>query len=252
MQPTEVPLYLNWSFWAVIVALIAIFLSQVPPIKELIKKAKLDLEAYSKISITHKVGNPNLQLHLMLTNIGGRNVRIKSINIHLSKDDKHITTLPAQNYLQNQNDQSTLLFTTFRLSPNQEWAHITNFLSLFSREDEIKYHQLEGEMKADYRINAKELKTKESHNVEHPQKLIKDAFTFFNSKFIWESGEYGLRLEVTTDKNIANISKDYRFTIFESHTEQLKEITNYYKLGGGIWYDTKGIQTSIMLPITEA
>ena len=139
MQATEVPFYLNWSFWAVFVAFIAVILSQVPPIKQLIKKAKLDLEAYSKISITHKLGNPNLQLHLILTNSGGRDVRVQDISILLSRDNKEVDNLPALNYLQNQNDKNTLLFTTFSLSPNQEWAHITNFLNMYNREDEKKY-----------------------------------------------------------------------------------------------------------------
>ena len=57
MVESEIPLYFNWSFWAVVVAAIAVFLSQIPPIKELIKSAKLDFEVYSKISITHKLGN---------------------------------------------------------------------------------------------------------------------------------------------------------------------------------------------------
>lgn len=68
-EPASVPLYLNWSFWAVVVALCAVVLSQIPPIHLLLKKAKLDLELYSRIHLTHKVGNPNLQLHLIISNI---------------------------------------------------------------------------------------------------------------------------------------------------------------------------------------
>ena len=94
MAEAEIPLYLNWSFWAVLVAAIAAILSQIPPIKELVKKAKLDLEVYSKISITHKIGNPNLQLHLILSNIGGRNVRVKDITVSISRDEKTIFFSP--------------------------------------------------------------------------------------------------------------------------------------------------------------
>ncbi len=238
MQATEIPFYFNWSFWAVIVALIAVFLSQIPPIKHLLKKAKLEIEPYSKINITHKLGNPNLQLHLILTNIGGRKIRVKDINISLSRDNKHLITLPALNYLQNQNDQTNLLFTTFSLLPNQEWAHITNFLNTYNREDEKEYHIIEGDMIADYREKQKELNgNKDGHEIEHPKELIDKAFSFFNSKFIWEAGEYQMKIDVKTNNDIANISKEYRFTIFETQTEQLKAITEYYRLGGGIWYD---------------
>lgn len=189
----------------------------------------------------------------MLTNVGGRNVRIKDISISISRDNKYIVTLPALNYLQNQNDQNTLLFTTFTLKPNQEWAHITNYLNIFNREDEKKYQQIEGEMIADYRRNKKLLENKkEGHEIEHPKELVDKAFEFFNSKFIWEPGEYNMKIDVKTSNDVANISKEYRFTVFESHTERLKAITEYYKLGGGVWYDPTKLQTSVILPISEA
>ena len=83
MQNAATPLYFDWSFWAVIIALIAVVLSQIPPIHIILKRARLDLELYSKLSITHKLGNPNLQLHLILNNIGGRRVRVKNINVSI-------------------------------------------------------------------------------------------------------------------------------------------------------------------------
>ena len=46
METITTPIYLDWSFWAVIVAIAAVVLSQIPPIHVLLKKAKLDLELY--------------------------------------------------------------------------------------------------------------------------------------------------------------------------------------------------------------
>jgi len=63
--------YENWAFWTVLIAAIAIILSQIPPIHILWKKAKLDIELYSRIIVTHKVGNPNLLCPLILSNVGG-------------------------------------------------------------------------------------------------------------------------------------------------------------------------------------
>jgi hypothetical protein len=40
--------------------------------------------------------------------------------------------------------------------------------------------------------------------------------------------------------------------MFESHEEQLYAITEYYKLGGGIWWNPERVQISVILPITEA
>lgn len=252
MQTEAIPLYLDWSFWAVIVAFIAVILSQIPPIKELLKRAKLDLEVYSKISITHKVGNPNLQLHLIISNIGGRNIRIKDICVSLSRDGRELVSLPAQNFLQNQNDQNTLLFTTFSLAPHQEWAHITNFLNFFDRVEEKKYQDIEGEMIADFRAKAKGLDVEKRVSIEHPEDLVSRAFDFFNSKFIWQSGEYQMNINVMTSNDVANIAKQFRFTVFETHTEQLKAITEQYKIGGGIYRTPEKVQMSVILPISEA
>lgn len=70
-------------------------------------------EVYSKTSITHMVGNPNLQLHLVVNNSRGRKVKVKSIEATLLRNEKELIKLPVQNYLHNQNDKDTLLFTAF-------------------------------------------------------------------------------------------------------------------------------------------
>lgn len=248
-----IPLYLNWSFWAVIVATLALVLSQLPPISSLIKKAKLDLELYSKIAITHKVGNPNLQLHLIISNIGGRKVKIKAINASLKKDNKHLVTLPAQNYLQNQADKNTVLFTPITLMQNNEWAHIINFLNFFSRDEEIKYNELETKMLFDYRKRSNLTKKNEDDPelIELSEDVVAPAIPFFDEHFLWKTGEYLLELTVITDKKSTDITKNYRFTIFETQENQLKSITEYFKYGGGFWWNPE-IPTNIILEIKEA
>jgi len=251
VSPVSTPLYLDWSFWAVVVAAIAIILSQIPPIHILLKKARIDFELYSKISITHKVGNPNLELHLIITNIGGRKVRVKDIKASIERDGKSIVTLPAQNYLQNQNDQNYVLFTTFSLKPNDEWAHIVNFLNFFGREDEKEYRDLEGKMLADYRDKRSKLLEEPTSPIELNPELVKSSHDFFKKHFIWSVGEYLMKVNIITDQESGNITKIFRFTVFESHAEQLKAITDDFKYGGGIWWDKK-TPTNVILEISEA
>lgn len=45
METENIPLYLDWSFWAVIVATAAIILSQLPPVILWFRKARIELEA---------------------------------------------------------------------------------------------------------------------------------------------------------------------------------------------------------------
>lgn len=252
MDTTTTPLYLDWSFWAVAVAAIAVVLSQLPPIHVLVKRARIDFELYSKIAITHKVGNPNLQLHLLISNIGGRKVRIKNINAAMERDGKPVASLPVQNYLQNPNDQNTVLFTSFSLRPGDEWGHIINLLNLFGREDEKKYRALEAAMLADFR--KKRIKTPEDQDepIEHEKELVSPFIEFFREHFVWLPGEYRLTVYIATDQAKANISKSFRFTLFESHSDQLRAITDHYKYGGGIWWDPKHVQTNVIIDVREA
>ena len=74
-----IPFYCNWTFWAVFIAALALLLSQLPPIHMLLRRAKLEIEIYSRIHITHKLGNPNLQFHLIPNNVGGKTIKIKGI-----------------------------------------------------------------------------------------------------------------------------------------------------------------------------
>lgn len=255
MQNVAIPIYMDWSFWAVIVAITALVLSQIPPIHILLKRAKIDLELYSKLSITHKLGNPNLQLHLILNNIGGRRIRVKDINVSISRDGNEIVKLPAQNYLQNQTDKNNVLFTTFALEPSQEWAHITNFLNFFNREDEKEYQKIEGSLLSDFREHQNKIKEKTKKETdefyEHTHELVEPALRFYEKHFCWKAGEYSMSINILTDVPSANITKKYRFTIFESHTETLSSIKEYFKYGGGIYWNPD-IQSSVILEVNEA
>lgn len=251
MEEASIPIYFNWSFWAVVAAFIAIILSQLPPIRLWFKKANLEAEIYSKIAITHKVGNPNLQLHLLISNVGGRKIRIKDISGAIERDGKPIVTLPAQNYLQNQNDKDTLLFTPFSLKPDEEWAHILNLLNFFNRGDENEYRALEARMLADFREKRAQLKEEPKDPIEIDEALVEQCNQFFDRHFIWNTGEYLITINISTNQDSANISKKYRFTVFDAHAEQLKEITGQFKFGGGVWW-TPNMPINISLDIKEA
>ena len=112
--------YQDWTFWAVLVAAIAFILSQIPPIYILLEKAKLDIELYSRIIVTHMVGNLNLRCHLILNNVGGRKLRRMGIAITIKRDGKYVDSLSGQIYHPDPNDPAALLSTKFLLETNDE------------------------------------------------------------------------------------------------------------------------------------
>ncbi len=184
MQQAGVPLYLDWSFWAVVLAAIAVILSQLPPIHQLVRPGKLSMELYSRIHITHKIGNPNVSLHVILTNTGGRSVRVKGITLRLGRDGKDVAVLPAQNYLQEPNDKTTVLFTSFFVKPKEEWAHIVNFLNYFSRADEKKYRAAELALKTNI-LEKRQLPQNKDRLVEADSGHVRAFDEMFDEKFVW-------------------------------------------------------------------
>jgi len=246
MQPNTVPLYADWSFWAVVVAAIAILLSQLPPVHQVVRRAKLTMELYTRAHITHKVGNPNVQLHIILSNVGGRSIRIRGMALKVRRDGKDLAALPAQN----SNDERTVLFTTFSLSPKEEWAHIVNFLNYFARPHEKKYRAAEVALKRDI---AEKKKIPENEKVlVHAEAVFVEPFNqMFDAWFIWQPGEYELRIEVDTAAERARIAKTYRFTLFESDSDELLAAKEDFRLGDGIYWNT-GNHPGVLVQLVEA
>ena len=251
MEPAlHTPLYMDWSFWAVAVAAIAVILSQLPPIHLLVRRARIDIEPYSRIHITHKIGNPNVQFHLIVTNIGGRNVKIKNLTVRIKRDGADVTTLPAVNYLQNPGDKTNVLFTSFSLKPKEEWSHIVNFLNYFSRIEEKKYKIAEAALRKDI-LEKRNLLENKDQVVAANNDFVAPFIEMFNSKFIWTPGEYEVAIFVSASNKKANIEKRYRFTLFESDSNELSESKNAFEFGDGINWDS-GNYTGVIVQIVEA
>lgn len=250
MTEVTIPLYLNWSFWAVVIATSALLLSQLPPIHMLLKRAKLDIELYSRIHITHKTGNPNLSLHLILNNIGGKVVKIKGISATIKRNGKQIAILPAQNYLQNLNDKTTILLTSFSLKPKEEWAHNVTFLNYFSRNEEKEYRSAESDLRENI-FGKQKLQQNKDVLIEADSEYLPPFMKMFNDKFLWSADEYEIQVSLEAKPEKANIQKSYRFTLFESDAEELSKHKDDFKYGDGIYWDS-GNHPGVTVQITEA
>lgn len=239
----------DWKFWTFLISFIALILSQLPPVHIMIRRAKLDLEIYSKILITHKVGNPNLQAQIMLRNVGGRTLRVNKIQAKIFRDGEEIMNLPAQTYVADQKDNLSLLLTKFFLKPDEEWSYMTTFLHYFNRNENKVYREAEINLKNEIQKLLKE--EPETDLVIASKDFVKPFNDLFKKKFNWFSGEYVLEIGVITDNSKANTCKRYRFTIFESITDDLKKQINEYATGAGIYWDPPNVSFGSWIEIEE-
>ena len=246
-ESTVTPFYTDWTFWAFSIAFVAVLLSQLPPVHHMLKRAKLDVELHSSIALTHMVGNPNINAYLIINNIGGRAIKVKGMKVIIKRDDLDVGIYPAQTYLQDQNDLNSILFTQFLLKPSDEWRHLVDFVNYFDRENNKKFKLLEAELKADINEQIKSF-TNNDQLANAKQELVDPLVELFVKNFIWLPGQYTIELEVNTNIQRANIIKKYRFTLFESDSDELTKYTEEYKTGAGIYYPSatnKGIWVKI-------
>lgn len=249
-QVSSIPFYQNWTFWAVVIATIALILSQLPPLYNLFKRAKLDLELFSRIFITHKVGNLNAHVNLVLSNIGGKSVRIKGATIYLKREGKDIGAMTAQTYLRNPNDvTTTVLFTPFSLKPKDDWSYSVHFFKVFSRNTEKKYRTAEAALRENV-IKKREVPENKDKNIEADSELVKPLLDMFQAMFEWTPGEYEMQVSIDTVPGGARVLKTYRFTLFETDSLELTKISEDYKYGDGIYWDSR--LKGVAVPINEA
>jgi hypothetical protein len=246
----QTPFYFDWGFWAAIVAAIAVLLSQLPPIRHLVRRPKLRIELYSWISVLHKVGNPNAILHIILENTGGRDVRVKSIEAIFRRNGTPVFTLPAQNYSPRGDFKEQVLLTPFTLEPEKEWSHMAFFFKPFDRKEEKRYRELESRLKADIASKLPTGDQKLITLVVADEDNIKPIRTFFEERFAWLPGEYEMTVRVNTQPPNALNDKTYRFVLYESDSEDLKNNADGYKHGDGIYWES-GNYPPLRIAITE-
>jgi len=231
------PFYLNWEFWTVVMAALAIILSQLPPVVLWFRPKRLEIDVHSRLVVTHKVGNPNLILFLSLRNSGGRRLWIQGVKLDVWRDGTSVGSLPAQYYFVSPASQETILFTPFALSPDETWAHATTFLRWFDRNTEKEYRAAESTLRADIQSKLRERPENDNNPVVAEERLVRPFFDMFQRLNVWEHGEYQLRVSVTVAEMALPFCRNFRFTLFESDVTELKSHTNDYRFGGGLSYN---------------
>jgi hypothetical protein len=185
--------YSNWQFWYFVIAATAVLLSQLPPIHILVKKARIDCETFSKLLITHRIGNSNAQWHLIIENTGGRIIRIKEIYLVFKRLNDPSFKLPAQNYLKTPDESEPVIFTPFRLKPGEEWAHVINFFMPIERDDEKEFRFIESSIRIDI-LNKKGIDGLNKQMIETDDAYVSRAKIFFEKHFKWKRGEWEIEL----------------------------------------------------------
>ncbi|MEO8188534.1 MAG: hypothetical protein ABI580_14355 [Burkholderiaceae bacterium] len=244
------PLFLDWTFWAAVLALVAIVLSQLPPLHLLFRPKRLEVEVHSRIGVTHKVGNPNASMVVSIRNTGGRELRVKGLVLNIARDGKPLLSLPAQNYFETPSSTSSVLFVPFTLKPGETWAHSVAFLNVFDRLTDKYFRERLSALDSDIRQKLRERPQDDNNAVAANSFLVRPFLELFEKLFVWLPGEYVVELQVHAEPGSASYTKKYRFTLYESDVADLRSHLDDYKFGGGLAYNVER-HSGINIPLTE-
>lgn len=223
------PFYLNWTFWSFVVAFTALILSQLPKINVWFKGRKINLELHNRITVNHWIGLPNIGLYLGITNKGRVKIKIKKIELKISKERKNIANLACTSFFDTSVSQSPILFFPFELPSEKSWDHSCWFTSNIDRNTEQKFRGLLSALEMNI-IEKIKNKREDNQLIEAEEDLVKPIVEYKEKAFVWEPGEYFVEINLQSDPPI-NISKKFRFTLFETDTKELKDYSNDYKYG---------------------
>lgn len=242
-----VPFYQDWTFWSAVAAVVAIVLSQLPPVHVLLKRGALDVEVYNRLAINHRVGIPLAQLHLIVRNTGGRTLKVTGMDLVFERDGNAALELPAQGYFANPGDKEAVLLTTFTLQPKAEWGHIVNFFKPLPRGEERALRQLESNLRADIADKRSHLEDK-SVNVEADAANVQPLVDLSNARLPWQPGDYTVTIRVRTTPAARIPEAKYRAVVFESDSTELRNYADGYKFGFGVLFpvpDQGGVLVAI-------
>ena len=244
------PWYLDWTFWAAALSLVAIVLSQLPPVHLLLRPKRLEVEVHSRVQLSHMAGNPNAGVVVSIRNTGDRQLRIRSLALGVSRDAHAPLWLPGQGYFETPSSQSSVLFVPFTLKPGETWAHSVTFLNTFERQVEKLFREKLSTLEGDIRRKIWERSKDDREAVVAEPKNVSPFVDLFRRIFIWYPGEYIVELRVSAEPGSASFSKRYRFTLYESDTEDLRAYIDDYKFGTGLTSKADH-HSGVSIPIVE-
>lgn len=227
------PFYQDWTFWSFVAAGLALVLSQMPPVRELLKRNALEIEAFKRFLINHRAGVPSAQLHLIVRNTGGSPLKVKAIELAFERDGQPPIKLAASGYYVNPIDKEAVLFTTFTIQPKGEWGHIINFNEPLRRRDERNLRQLESNLRANIIAKRQELANPD-RNVAADDANVEPLIQHTNARLPWLPGDYLVTVQVHTSPEAPGTKAQYRIFVYESDEAELRAYVDGYKYGFGL------------------
>jgi len=238
------------AFWSTVIALLALILSQLPPLRELLKHRELRIVVPETVSLYHFMGNLQISGFLALHNVGGRSITVQKVECVLLDDDGHPLRLPAQTYWSRAQAASgqELFIGWIHLSPSEHWAESVHFYKVWSVQDEEDSAKIVTSIRDDITAKRAAATTYLPNSPDADDKLAKDAKDFFEKHFNLTKGNYRLLIAAISEKTDVVAVRGFDFTLYDHHIRALRSVADDYKTGAGIYYPVSDPYKSSVSP----
>lgn len=235
-MPETNPWYREPSAWGSIVAVVALVLSQLPPIKTWFSSPRIQTYIGGRLSLPHEVGIPKYDLMISLRNESDRSVVLSDLTLTVNypdgasksamASDVMMLSIPSINF-------RSYPFTLISMPPGSTWEGSV----IFSR----KLTPAEVEEVAKIRLQIYKSMNKDDNFSQFDRKVltradpsvVQLAQKFFNKQFDLDKGEYKATISASVD-GAPRILKTFGFVLYDYHIETIRSQVADFSLGHGI------------------
>ncbi|KQN56366.1 hypothetical protein ASE99_10130 [Serratia sp. Leaf51] len=225
------------NFWvaaSAIAAFLAIFLSQIPPVRTFIGRKKPNITTSRILSISHLLGVPSAQLYINLENVSPKPLRIRNISLKIKKLGSSEIELPAFGFFDRPELAYQTAFAPLTIKPNAEWAKNINFFVPLQGDAEQKYKEISYGIRNNLNMKRGAIDSSLPVPLESlivDDELINTADLLYKTNRYWVTGDYEVTLIITTDSSKTFVEKKFTFLLNSIEIQELDAVAERYKYG---------------------
>jgi len=229
-----------------VIAVLAVILSQLPPVRQMLKGKKVRIAVADPMQISHVFGNTNMSLWLDLENIGGKTISIAQITCLLARQGR-TQSLTAKTYWLTERLGSDkpleLPFPEIVLKPGERWSGYIHLwdTEAWAKAIERRVKSLISKIKDDISkkvaIHNTEMATVPQADrplVEADPKLVQEACDIVKELRSLEASDYELLVAAFDNPKRSPLKTlGFHFTLFEGDIDDIFEDIEDYRYGFG-------------------
>ena len=241
------------DFYGVVIAALALLVSLLPPVLNLIKGTSVEISLASTAELTtHAIGYPGLNIHIGVENAGGRSATIRQFRCNLT----HVNTSrnwPMEVYVSLSPGSNSLGQPNFRplgwvsVKAGEVWSGVVRCESLLSDADPEITDRVSEKFDQSIRQQLAKRVFQTSELAQVPDNLTNEAISLFDERFDLLAGTYKITMTATLAQIKADVTATRHFEVTPFAIDQLRRIKDDFPFGMGILYPSRKGGTTVRL-----